>query len=255
MMAVSWLVTNLISAFLLPPLSLLLVALAGLFVARSRPRLSRTLLIGSIALLWLCSTPYFSRSALRQLEGSVKAVDTQAQPADAIIVLGFGTYFHSPEYGSDTVSESALVHLRYAAKLQRETGKPILVTGGKPLGNDLSEAQQMKSVLEREFMVSVRWTEDASDNTLENARYSYRLLHEAGIKRIYLVTHAWHMPRSVMAFESAGFEVIPAPTAFTTNYKTSLLDFLPDAGALYGSRVFLHERIGQLWYQLKSWHS
>jgi uncharacterized SAM-binding protein YcdF (DUF218 family) len=90
-MSSSWFFINLLSAFLLPPLSLLLAALAGLFVARFHPRLGRALLIGSLALLWLCSTPYFAGSALRLLESSVKAVDTQAQPADAIIVLGGGT--------------------------------------------------------------------------------------------------------------------------------------------------------------------
>ena len=250
----SWFITNLISAFLLPPLNLLLAALMGILVARSHPRLGRALLIGSFALLWLSATPYFAEGALHLLEGLPKAVDTRTQPADAIVVLGGGTYFNAPEYGTDTVGEGALARLRYAAKLQRETGKPILVTGGKPLGNDLSEAQQMKSVLEQEFNIPVRWAEDTSDNTLENARYSYQMLQKAGIKRVYLVTHAWHMPRSIFAFRSAGFDVVPAPTAFTTHYRTDLLSFIPNAGSLGGSRIFIHEAIGLLWYRLKSWY-
>ena len=248
----SWFITNLISAFLLPPLSLLLAALAGLLIARPYPRLGRALLTGSLALLWLCATPYFAEGALHLLEGPPKAVDTQAQPADAIVVLGGGTYFHAPEYGTDTVGEATLARLRYAAKLQRETGKPLLVTGGKPLGNDIPEAQLMKSVLEQEFKVPVRWAEDASDNTLENARYSYQVLQKEGVKRIYLVTHAWHMPRSILAFRSAGFNVVPAPTAFTTRYRTDLLSFVPRAEALRDSKIFMHEIIGLLWYRLKS---
>ncbi len=248
----SWFTTNLISAFLLPPLNLLLAALLGLLLARTYPRLGRTLLLSSLALLWLCSTPYFAEGTLRLLEGPPKAVDAQAQPADAIVVLGGGTYFRAPEYGTDTVSAATLVRLRYAARLQRETDKPVLVTGGKPLGNDLSEAQQMKSVLEQEFNVSVRWVEDASDNTLESARYSHQLLQQAGIKRIYLITHAWHIPRAARAFQAAGFEVVPAPTGFTTRYRTDLLSFLPSAGGLYDSKIFLHELIGLLWYRLKS---
>lgn len=250
--SMSWFVTNLISVFLLPPLSLLLAALIGLLIARLRPRLGRVLLIGSFALLWLCSTPYFAEGAQRLLEGQIKSVDARTQSADAIVVLGGGTYFHAPEYGTDTVGENTLVRLRYAARLQRETGKPLLVTGGKPLGNDLSEAHQMRAVLEQEFKVPVRWIEDASDNTLENARYSYQILQQAGIKRIYLVTHAWHMPRSIMAFQSAGFYVVPAPTAFTMRYQTDLLAFLPRAEALRDSKIFVHEIIGLLWYRLKS---
>ena len=248
----SWFVTNLVSAFLLPPLNLLLAALAGLFIARWYPRLGRALLTGSLALLWLCSTPYFAEGALRLLEGQIKSVDVRTQSADAIVVLGGGTYFHAPEYGTDTVGEATLVRLRYAARLQRETGKPLLVTGGKPLGNDLSEAHQMRAVLEQEFKVPVRWAEDASGNTLENARYSYQVLQKAGIKRIYLVTHAWHMPRSILAFRSAGFDVVPAPTAFTTRYRNDLLSFIPNAEALRDSKIFMHEIIGLLWYRLKS---
>lgn len=248
----SWFLTNLIAAFLLPPLNLLLAALLGLALLRAYPRLGRTLLIGSLALLWLCSTPYFSDAAMHLLESRYSAVDAKAQPADAIVVLGGGTYFRAPEYGADTVGELTLVRLRYAAKLQRETGKPLLVTGGKPLGNDSSEAQQMKSVLELEFKAPVRWAEDASDNTFESARYSYKLLQPAGIRRVYLVTHAFHMPRSAMAFRSAGFEVVPAPTGFTTRYETSLLSFIPNAHNLYNTRNFMHELIGLLWYRLKS---
>jgi len=249
----SWYYTNLISACLLPPLNLLLVALAGLFLGHSRPHLGRALLAGSFALLWLCSTPYVSHSALHLLEGPFKAVDPKTQPADAIVVLGGGTYFSAPEFGrADTVSAPSLVRLRYAAKLQRETGKPVLVTGGKPQGNDLSEAQQMKSILENEFNVPVQWAEEASDNTLEDARYTYKILQKTGIKRIYLVTHAWHMQRSSMAFQAAGFEVVPAPTAFTTYFKTDLLSFIPNAESLNDSKIFMHEFIGLLWYRLKS---
>jgi uncharacterized SAM-binding protein YcdF (DUF218 family) len=248
----SWFVTNLISAFLLPPLNLLLLGAAGVLLWSRRPRVARMLITASLALLWLCSTPYFAEGALHLLEGTPRTLDPGTQPADAIVVLGGGTYFHAPEYAGDTVDEAALVRLRYAAKLQRETGKPILVTGGKPLGNDLSEARQMKYVLENEFRVPVRWTEDASDNTLENARYSYRLLQQAGIRRIYLVTHAWHMPRAAMVFRKVGFEVVPAPTAWTTRYKVDLLDFVPRAEALRDSKIFLHELIGLAWYRLKS---
>jgi uncharacterized SAM-binding protein YcdF (DUF218 family) len=60
------------------------------------------------------------------------------------------------------------------------------------------------------------------------------------------------MPRAAAAFRRAGFEVIEAPTAFTTRYRTGLLTFLPRADSLQGSKVFIHEIIGLLWYRLKS---
>jgi uncharacterized SAM-binding protein YcdF (DUF218 family) len=248
----SWFITNLVSAFLLPPLSLLLMAGLGLWLWQKYPVIARVLLTLAFALLWLLSTPYFAEALLHELEGEPYVTDTKKPLADAIVVLGGGTYFHSPEYAGDTVGNETLERLRYAAKLHRETVLPILTTGGKPLGNSLSEGQQMKQVLEQEFNVPVRWVEGESDNTLQNAQLSYSVLKGENIRRIYLVTHAWHMPRAVQVFQNAGFRVIPAPTAYTTRYQTDLLDFIPNAKALRDSRIFFHELIGMLWYQLKS---
>ncbi|WP_283743122.1 YdcF family protein [Sideroxydans sp. CL21] len=248
----SWFFTNLIGTFLLPPLNLLLIAALGLWLWHSRPLIARILMTTAFGLLWLLSTPYFAETLLHGLEGKPFVNDTRRPQADAIVVLGGGTYFHAPEYGGDTTNKDTLERLRYAAKLYRETLKPILVTGGAPLGNSTSEAEQMKQVLEHEFNVPVQWSEGASDNTLENARLCRQVLQRVGITRIYLVTHASHMPRAVQAFQAAGFQVVPAPTGYTTRYRTDLLAFVPNAYALRDSRIFLHELIGMLWYQLKS---
>ncbi|MBI5438449.1 MAG: YdcF family protein [Nitrosomonadales bacterium] len=253
----SWFITNFIAAFLLPPLSLLLLLALGIFLLYRRRKYAKPLILTAFGLLWIASMPYFSESAMHFLEARTAALDSkrtngQLIAADAIVILGGGTYFHAPEYaGGDTIGEATLVRLRYGAKLQRETGKPVLVTGGKPLGNSISEAQQMRSSLEQDFRVQVRWVEDVSDNTFENARNSFQTLQKAGIKRIYLVTHAWHMPRSAEVFRRAGFEVVEAPTAFTTRYRVDLLAFLPNAESFGGSRIFVHEIIGSLWYRVK----
>jgi uncharacterized SAM-binding protein YcdF (DUF218 family) len=253
----SWFITNFIAAFLLPPLSLLLLLALGIILLYRRHKLAKKLILAAFGLLWIASTPYFAEGALHLLEAQTSPLDIsrpdgQTQAADAIVILGGGTYFRAPEYaGQDTISDDALVRLRYGAKLQRETGKPILVTGGKPLGNSDSEAQLMRMSLEQDFHVPVRWTEDESDNTFENAYHSFRILQQAGIRRIYLVTHAWHMPRAAAVFRRAGFEVIEAPTAFTTRYRTDLLTFLPRAESLRDSKIFVHEVIGLLWYRVK----
>lgn len=249
----SWFATNLLSAFLIPPLSLLLPMLAGFLLFRRKPALARILIAGSFLLLWLAATPYIAEGALHRLEAHTTPLTAKPSGPAAIVILGGGTYFHAPEFADqDTVSELTIVRLRYGAKLYRESHLPILVTGGKPLGNAVSEAQQMRNVLEQDFQVPVSWTEDESDNTYENARFSFQTLQKQGITRIYLVTHAWHMARSATTFRRAGFEVIEAPTAFTTRHGTDLLTFLPHAEALRDSRRFTHEIIGLLWYQAKS---
>lgn len=248
----SWFVTNFIAAFLLPPLSLLLMLALGLFLLYRRRRLAKPLLSGAFALLWLISTPYFSESALHGLESRHPPLNGACPEAGAIVILGHGSYFRAPEYaGQDTVNGSTLMHLRYGARLHRATGQPVLVSGGTPQGNGFSEAEQMRAALEQDFRIPVRWVEDGSNNTLENARNSFGILRAAGIKHVCLVTHAWHMPRAMLAFRHAGFEVTGAPTGFTTRHRTDLMAFLPRAESLHDSKIFVHEAIGLLWYRLK----
>ncbi|MDD2722071.1 MAG: YdcF family protein [Gallionella sp.] len=248
----SWFFTNLLSAFLQPPLSFLLMMLAGLLLIRRKPKLARGLLLSSFLLLWLASTPYIAEGALHLLESRTAALREPLSGTAAIVILGGGTNYSAPEYGNlDSPSDLTLMRLRYGARLQRISHLPILVTGGMPQGNETSEAQQMRAALEQDFQATVRWTEDRSNNTFENARYSFQTLQQQGISKIYLVTHAWHMPRSATAFRSAGFEVIEAPTAFTTRHHTGLQTFMPNAEALRNSKHFFHEIIGLLWYQAK----
>ena len=245
-----WLITNAVAALLAPPGSLLLLAAVGALVAVWRQRLGRALVALSLVALYALSTAFVADGLLGTLELAPPS-PLADKSGHAIVVLGGGTYFSAPEYGQDTVSSRTLVRLRYGAHLHRALGKPVMVSGGAPQGNLASEAGLMKQALEAEFRVPVQWMEQGSNNTLENARLSYRVLAAAGIRRIYLVTHAWHMPRARSAFEHAGFAVIPAPTGYTTRYKLIALDFLPSADALFRSNTFFREAIGIGWYHLR----
>ena len=248
-----WLVTNSVAAFLVPPGSLLLLgALGALLLGLRMRRLGVTLIAGAFLLLYAVSTSFVADGLLNALEPA--PLDESAHPGgQAIVVLGGGTYPSAPEYGRDTVSSPTLVRLRFAAYLHGRTGQPVLVSGGAPQGNAVPEAELMKQALERDFRVPVQWTEASSNNTLENARRSHRLLQGSGATRIYLVTHARHMPRARLAFERAGFTVIPAPTGYATRHALTMLDFIPNARALLHSRDFFHEIIGIGWYHLRLW--
>lgn len=243
-----WILRNAIAAALLPPGSLLLVVLCGLALMRRRRFFGRSLIALGLVSLYLLSTQYVADGLLQTLEPP--PVDLANTSGQAIVVLGAGTYFDAPEYGSTTVNANALVRLRYAAHLYRATRKPVLVSGGTPEGAPTEEATHMQTVLERDFQVPVQWLEDQSRTTLDNARLSHAILGAAGIQRIYLVTQAWHMPRAELAFERAGFEVIPAPTGYATRFRVTVLDFVPDARALRDSSVFFHELLGIGWYRL-----
>jgi uncharacterized SAM-binding protein YcdF (DUF218 family) len=232
--------------FLLP-LLLTLIAIGLTLGARQRP--ARRLAWLGAGLAAVLSMPVVGTGLIRLLE--VPAGDPLAQSADAIVVLGAGTYFSAPEYGGDTVNRYALERLRYAALLHRRSARPILLTGGTPEGNAVAEALQMKAVLASEWGVPVAWTEVGSVNTLESGRESHAILSAAGVRRIYLVTHAWHMRRAMFAFERAGFEVVPAPTAYATRFRLTPGSFVPGSEGLLQSSIFCQEAVGLIWYRLR----
>jgi uncharacterized SAM-binding protein YcdF (DUF218 family) len=156
------------------------------------------------------------------------------------------------EYGGDTANERTLIRTRYGATLAKRYELPLLVTGGKLPNTEHSEAEIMADILLNEFGVEARWQEAASMDTAGNAALSAPILKAAGIRRIILVTHAFHMPRARLLFERAGLEVIPAPTAFFSHQDGDwqLGDILPQAQTLRISYYALHEWLGMAWIAL-----
>jgi uncharacterized SAM-binding protein YcdF (DUF218 family) len=241
---------NVAAGLVLPPGGLILLALLGLILIRRRPRLGRGLALAATLALYAVATPFIATRLLHSIESPF--VDpAQDASGQAIVVLGGGLYSRALEYGADTVNRRSLERVRYAAHLQKRLGKPILVAGGNPTGTDSTEAAEMSIVL-REFGATVAWLENASANTRENARNTGRTLQEAGISRIYLVTHAWHMRRARMAFEHVGFQVIPASIAHVGPLPAKPGYFVPSGGALELSAVFFREVGGLAWYRLQS---
>jgi len=242
---------KLLAAAILPPLGPLLLIAVGLLVLRQRPRAGRALAWSGLAIALLLITPASVGWLARGLEDSPPVSAAALGEAQAIVVLGAGKREHAPEFGGETLNRLTLERVRYAARLARRTGLPVLVTGGKTSG-ELAEAVLMAAALEDEYGVEVRWIEHAARDTRENARFSAALLQAAGVRTIALVTHAAHMPRSRAAFEATGLNVVPAPTAWLSgpDDDLALLDFLPNANAAFAGWFAAHEWLGRPAYRL-----
>jgi len=234
----------------LPPMSLLVLAWLGLqfkcyrhAVALSRVCLFMVLVLSLPAVVnrWALHWEHIPALQPEQIE---------CFKPQAIVVLGGGLEGHVTEYPlGKAPNDRTLLRIRYAAKIARTSHLPVLASGGSVFDDGISESQVMADVLEQEFNVPVTWREHRSHNTMENAKFSHELLHQAGITRIVLVTQAFHMPRALKAFEVVGFEVLPAPTAFIGHAADiDVLDYLPSASALKNSYFLAHESIGMLWY-------
>jgi len=248
----AWLATNLVAAALLPPLLLVILLTAGLIVRRRLPRLATSLILLATTALYALSTPWVGGLLLKSLEISTPVRSADLQTADAIVVLAGGSYRDAAEYGGDTPNSISLERLRYAVRLHRASGLPLLVTGGKPDDGALAEGRLLQQVLLNEYGIAPRWVEDAARTTWDNARLSAPLLKQDGVHHIALVSHAWHLRRAAPLFEALGLTVIPAGIRFSSIRVDSLLDLLPTPVGLRDSSFALHEWLGILWYKLRS---
>lgn len=248
-----FLLKKLVAALVLPPTGPLLLAFFGLWLASARSRAWRRAgfwltSLSLLGLLALSLTPV-SSALIAPLESYPPITVTQLKQVQAIVILGGGTYSNAPEYGGDTVGYSTLERVRYGARLAKQSGLPLLLSAGAPFGGRI-ESESMREVLEQDFGVKARWIEAASRDTAENAQLSAKILAVAGISRIALVSHAWHLPRAIPLFEREGLTVVAAPTGFSS-HSASLMENLLPGEALGTSRVAIREYLGQLYNRFK----
>ena len=242
----------LLTALVMPPASLMVLALLGLLMAFWHRRSGLALAALAICLLWWISchgtAVWLARTLLPQFAPLSVAQLKQAK-VQAVVVLGGGVLPEAPEYGEAQPSAHSTARLRYGVWLSRQTGTPtalpIAFAGG--LGwtassmQKESEAEVAQRAALQDYGVTLRWAETQSRDTSGNARLMAQLLQREGIARIALVTEAWHMPRSVTAFEHAGFRVTPAPMGFVLPVQNSFMQWQPTAQGLQASQQVLRE--------------
>lgn len=239
---------KLLTSLILPPGSLLLLVLIGLLLAsftRWR-RLGMFAAWAGAVTLFVLSLPVVAGLLTRAVSDAQVLPRERLQWAQAIVVMGGGLRRDQLEYGTDVPSTLTMDRIRYGAHLARESQLPILVTGGRVWGKGRSEADVMREVLDRDFRVPVRWLEDQSRNTHENALYSARLLKHAGITRVIVVTHAVDSRRVGREFRAEGLDVAVAPTQISGGTIDTWLQHLPNSQALLGSTLAIYELIGNV---------
>lgn len=252
---------RLLDTLLLPPGGpLLLIALGLVLWWRRAPRWAAALIGAGFVASYLFSTGAVSSWLIAPLERQYPPMPAQAlrelMAADpvgrpqAVVVLGGGARrgaLDSPD--GETVHPRTLERLAAGVRVQRATGLPLLVSGGTAAPDRSSEAELMARAL-ADLGVRARWVESGSLDTADNASRTHDLLAAAGIGRILLVTHAYHLPRAVPTFERTGLDVVAVPAAWLAQPVDSWRAFTP-GGGLEASWIALHERAGRAWYRLR----
>lgn len=251
-----------IAALLLPPVPLLLLTLIGARLLLPRRGLGWLLIIVSVALLWISACSGAARGLgqlmlhppaalsfdrVRELRAEVAA----KKPV-AIVVLGGGAEDFAPEYGVSSLLDVSLERLRYGIWLSRQTGAPLAYSGGVGWAQDGSatpEARIAAKIASEDFNRPIKWIEDESRDTHENALRTLALLKLAGIAHIVLVTNGYHMPRALRDFSEAagaGEEIEAAPMGLAKRFETPTLDWMPSGLGFLQMRRVLREIVGRL---------
>lgn len=245
---------SLIKQLLLPPGLLILMLLAGVAIMTSRPRLARILVATAALGLYVLSTPLAANYLTSIVQDGIAPFRGPGD-AQAIVILSAGSEREAPEFGGVArVDALTLERLRYGALIHRETDLPVFVSGGQTEDALHTHAQLMARSLLRDFGVEVFLSEDISYNTMGNAEESAKRLTAEGISNVILVTHAWHMKRAQHAFQTAGLEVVAAPTSYELLGPFKFFAIFPQSKSLHQSYYAIHEIVGGLWYRT-GWHT
>jgi uncharacterized SAM-binding protein YcdF (DUF218 family) len=247
------------AALLLPPVPLLLLVLVGARLLLPRRGLGWLVILASVALLWLSACtgaaqllshallpppPALSFDRIREL----RAEATAKKPL-AIVVLGAGSEPFAPEYGVSSLQPPSLERLRYGIWLAGQTGAPLAFSGGVGWAQQgaTSEARIAAKIAAEEFGRPIRWVEEDSRDTRENAARTIALLKPAGIQHIILVTHGYHMPRALRAFSEAArsaMQIEAAPMGLARGLDAPALEWLPSSKGFRDVRQLLRELVG-----------
>lgn len=249
-----------IGALLLPPVPFLVLVLFGARLLLPRRGLGWLVILFAVVVLWLSACSGAARGLSQLLLPPPAALsfdrvrelraEAVAKKPLAIVILGGGTEPFAPEYGVSSLTSLSLERLRYGVWLASQTGAPMAFSGGSgwAQADSTPEARIAGKIAAEEFGRPIKWIEDDSRDTRENAARTLALLKPAGINHIVLVTNGWHMGRALRAFvEAAGpdIQIEAAPMGLARRLETPTLAWMPSSDGFREVREILREVVGK----------
>jgi uncharacterized SAM-binding protein YcdF (DUF218 family) len=218
-----------VGILLLPTNFLILLGAVGVVLLFTRfAARGRALATTSLVLLALFGFTSLGNLLLYPLEARFSPWDSARGAPDGIVVLGGPINPElSAERGLAVFNGGADRLIAAAALAHRYPGARLIYSGGNAnlvAGDASKEADYAASVFESLGIARQRLTmERRSRNTQENAEFSNALAAPKPGERWLLVTSAYHMPRAIGVFRSAGFEVEAYPADWRTGSAPGLL--------------------------------
>jgi uncharacterized SAM-binding protein YcdF (DUF218 family) len=252
-----FIVSKALAFFSLPTNLILCVVLASLVLIWLRRPLGKTLGIAAAIAMVIAGLSPLGNMLLTPLEQRFPGMRFPEQRIDGIIVLG-GSYDRVRGYLSTVLLDDNADPMVVVASLSRRyPNAKIIFSGGTELPYVPAEAAVAKQLFISFGIDPARIVvEDQSRNTIENARFTARLIAPQPGTRWLLVTNAFHMPRAMGTFRNSGFDVSAFPVGWRTNGWRDF--FWPAPSATEGLRrvdVAVREWFGLLAYRVLGYSS
>jgi len=230
---------KLLQEFLLPSVFVLFFLILG-FLLVNRDRSKKLLILGIVFYYFFSITP-ISDLFLSPFENRYRQIQDGEMGKSTKIVLLLGGL------ETDVLRASEVLRIYYQKTRIENQETKIIVSGRDPLTLTNNEVDSVQGFLEdRGVAPEDIILEDNSRNTAESARCVKEMV---GDSPFILVTSAYHMPRSMEAFQKIGANPISAPTDFKVKKDYAVLDFFPDSRNLKKTDLAFHEYFGIIFYR------
>ena len=223
-------ISKTVGYMLIPTNFLIGLGLLGAILLLTRfARFGRRLMVTALVLLAICAFSPLSNFLLYPLEQRFPKWDSSRGDPDGIIVLGGSLDPDLAAAHGEPVILGAAGRITGAATLAlRYPNARLVFTGGSPnlLHNDAKEADYATALFQGLGIAKSRLImERLSRNTGENAEFTKALVKPKPGERWLLVTSAYHMPRSMGLFRTAGFPVEAYPVDWKVGTREDLLEY------------------------------
>jgi len=236
----------------MPPSSLIMLTLVGLFIARKRRKTGMVLVVAGLGILYLLSLDPVANLLLRPLENAAPPLQQLPATVDAVVVPGGGSVDLSGIGAPSVPNAETWTRLVKGIEIARKLNAPLVLAGGngEPFASRLNDAEVMaEAAVGLGFPKEQMIVENRSRNTLENSHAVRKIVKG---DRIILATSAYYMKRAVRMFSKRGFKVVPAPTYHLSQIsKTTIFTLIPGASNLARSNTALAEWLSLAWWWLR----
>ena len=232
---------------------ILIIFLIGLSLFKKYKKRAIVLFLISF-FMYIFSIDAFVDKYLYKLENSYSNItDIDLKKGEIYVLLGGGIIPMSANGHVPTVNAES--RILKTIILYQKYPKPILISGGTPLQNYISESKVYKDILIDSGIPEIDIIEENKSNTTkENAQFISNLIIDKNIKSIILITSASHMKRSLNIFKQylPNIRIIPCPSNFlASNRKLIIFSFIPKFHNYFKFNILLWETIGNFYYKLR----